>query len=153
VKAPAPPVYVDSPDMRVLMVLVGMAGHYGKRFCFPSHKTICAKLKQYYGRTMSVRTVCRHLGALEREKRFTRERRHQTAPDGSLICHSTLYMLTGKTLNLFGNLGKKLWINIAHRANSVISKAVTDLANNLENHNHSYYKEVGSASWEERRRR
>ena len=85
--------YVTTPDLRILSVLAGLAGHNGRLWCFPSQATILDLLARRYARYMSRRTLNRHLGALVVLKYLRRVRRHKTAPDGSLEMHSTVYVM------------------------------------------------------------
>lgn len=79
------------PDVGLCATLAGLAAKYGKTYCYPSQAKLIALHLRFTGRSMSRRTLCRHLAALERDMLISRRRRHRRAKDGHLIMRSTLY--------------------------------------------------------------
>ncbi len=96
--------YVATPDIRLVVLLAGLAGRYGKLWCYPSQQTILSILSRHYSFQMSRRTLNRHLGALESQGWIRRIRRHRRGPRGSLELHSTLYVLRRRALRLLSGL-------------------------------------------------
>lgn len=89
---------VQKPDLRIVQTLTGLAAHHGKTYCLPSQKTILRLVKNRTARTMSPRTLNRHLAALERDGWIQRVRRHKRGRTGALELHSTLYHLKRRAL-------------------------------------------------------
>lgn len=89
---------VQKPDLRIVQTLTGLAGHHGKDYVIPSQRTILRLVKMHTGRSMSLRTLNRHLGALERDGWIQRLRRHKRGRTGALELHSTLYHLKRRAL-------------------------------------------------------
>jgi hypothetical protein len=83
---------VINPDRSILVVLVGLAGRYGKTHCWPSQQKLLTLIREHTGRLLSRRTLNRHLKALERDLFIRRIRRHRRARNGSLELHSTCYV-------------------------------------------------------------
>lgn len=129
--------YVRCADVRILTVLTSLCKHHGKLYCFPSLRTIKAQLKTFTGREISERSLCRHLGALERDGWIKRQRRHTTAADGSLELHSTLYVLKTRTLHWLKNLWTSLWIKSGQVSNPLTALAVPEMADTLTTDDHS----------------
>jgi hypothetical protein len=84
---------VRHADRSILGVLAGLAAHHGKSSCWPSQEKLAQLVEQRAGRRMSLRTLNRHLAALERDLFIRRIRRHRRARNGSLELHSTCYVL------------------------------------------------------------
>lgn len=92
------------PDLSLVMILAGLAGHYNKHYCYPTQDKICSLLKRYYGRFMSRRTVNRHLAGLEAAGWIRRRRRHQLDKVRGWVFRSTLYTITNKARRCLGAL-------------------------------------------------
>ncbi len=123
--------YVQKPDMRILMVLARLCTKFDKLYCYPSMETIAELVFKFTGRAISERTMCRHLGALERDGWLKRQRRHERDINGELQLHSSLYMLTKRTVTWMRSLGTKLWIWSAERVKSLIHIALPLVAETL----------------------
>ena len=95
---------VRKPDMAVAFVLAGLAGSFGKHYCYPTHQTILRLLRTRYGRVMTPRTLCRHLNGLERGGWLQRRRRHERdrVAGRGWIFKSTLYRIPPRLLDLLG---------------------------------------------------
>jgi hypothetical protein len=96
--------YVASPDFRLVNLLFGLAAHHGKLWCYPSQDKLCSLLQRFHGRTMSRRSVNRHLGGLVRDGWLQRLRRHKRGPGGGMEMHSTLYTFTRRAVRCFASL-------------------------------------------------
>ena len=106
--------YPRTPDLRILAVLAGIAASHGKLWCFPWHRTILAILRDRYGRKMTKRTLCRHLGALERDNHIERKGRHKHGAGGKLELHSTIYVLKAAAVRALARVGDFLRVAAAH---------------------------------------
>ena len=93
--------YALAPDFRLVNLLFGLAGRFGKLWCYPSQDKLCDLLSRFHGRTMSRRSVNRHLGGLVRDGWIRRVRRHRRGADGAIEMHSTLYVLTRRAVRCF----------------------------------------------------
>jgi DNA-binding HxlR family transcriptional regulator len=80
-------------ETSVLHVLLKLSSYFGKRYGFPSQKTIVRLCDEWFGVEMSRRTLNRVLASLEAKGFFERVRRISKKPDGSLWLRSTLYKL------------------------------------------------------------
>lgn len=107
--------YPITPDLRVLAILADLAGRHGKLWCFPNGKTLREMILNRFGRSMSRRTLWRHLGALERDHYIERRRRHRTAPTGGLELHSTIYVLKRRTIRALRGLTAYMIVAAGHR--------------------------------------
>lgn len=120
--------YVRTPDMRILAVLWGLAGHIGRTWCHPSQGKLCELVAKRYRRGISRRHLNRHLGALERDGYIRRIRRHRRGPGGRIDMHSTAYAIRLRTHRLFSQLAPALGRFKAHLERRFASSAVTDPA-------------------------
>jgi hypothetical protein len=84
---------VQHGDTRICDLLAGLAAHYYKSWCFPTHEKICELLERFTGRKMSVRTLVRHLNALERDYYLHRTRRLKAVKGVGMVYRSTLYKM------------------------------------------------------------
>jgi hypothetical protein len=82
---------VKNPDWRICEILIGLAGNYRKDYSFPSQEKLLALLKRRVGRSMSRRTLNRHLLALQRGGYIRRKRRSHVDPHRGRVLSSTLY--------------------------------------------------------------
>lgn len=95
---------VINPDTRIVEVLAGLAAHTFKTWCFPSQEKLLELLYKFTGRTMSRRTLNRHLAALERDGHISRKRRHIRDKKLGLILRSTLYTIGGRFMARIGRI-------------------------------------------------
>ena len=121
---------VQKPDLRIVQTLTGLAGHYGKEYVVPSQRTIVRLVKIHTGRSMSLRTLNRHLGALERDGWIQRLRRHKRGRTGKLELHSTLYRLRRRALAWLHGSAVAAAKILRNFAQAVDSYAVTITAQN-----------------------
>jgi hypothetical protein len=84
---------VKHGDVRICEVLAGLAAHTFKTWCFPTQEKICELVERFTGRSMSVRTLNRHLNALERDWYLHRTRRIRAEKHKGIVCRSTLYAI------------------------------------------------------------
>jgi hypothetical protein len=83
---------VTNPDFRILEVICGLAGWHRKTYCFPTQEKLCELVKKFTGRSMSRRTLNRHLRALEQGQWLRRRRRHVYDKKRGFLLRSTLYV-------------------------------------------------------------
>lgn len=88
---------VKHPDPRILGVITGLAAHYGKSHCQPTQATLLRLVEKFTGRTMSRRTLNRHLRTLENEQYIRRIRRHRRDPKRGFVMRSTCYVPMWRT--------------------------------------------------------
>lgn len=113
----------------LLVLLYRLAVHQGNTYCFPALATIAALYRQFHDRSISTRTLCRHLKHLERMCLIVRTRRHRRGRNGELILRSTLYSMT--------RFGVSLIKGVVHRLSQVVDYfAVTRMANNQRRISH-----------------
>ncbi len=108
---------LQTPDLRVMSLLLGLARQKKERaYVYPSQRWIRTQLAQFHSRTMSARTINYHLGALERQGWFKRQRRHTVGPAG-MEFHSTLYVLTRRAFTwlqrMSGHKARPTWTRAA----------------------------------------
>jgi len=106
--------YVATPDLRILAVLSGFCGYHGKLWCFPNQRTIAETLARRYQRTLTRRSINRHLGALERDHYIERKRRHRRGPLGRIDMHSTIYVLKARAVRALKDFGAFMLTVAAH---------------------------------------
>jgi len=123
--------YVRNPAFIILDMLARICARHEKLYCYPSHLTLVELIHKFSGRSMSTRTLCRHLGALERDGWLCRQPRHRQGPTGELELHSTLYMLTRRAVKFCRSLGTKLWTFSLPAAKALIHNALPLLAESL----------------------
>lgn len=92
------PNQVVNPDARIMEVLLGLMGWARKTYVYPSQAKILALLQHFTGRSMSRRTLNRHLSALERDGHLRRLRRLAERPADVLHIRTTLYFPGGRYL-------------------------------------------------------
>ena len=92
-----------NPRIELVTLLGGLAGHFGKRYCYPSQATICRLYAERTGRTMARATLNRQLGGLVRDGWLRRTRRHRHEKDRGLVLHSTLYTFRRRALRLLAS--------------------------------------------------
>ena len=120
--------YVRNPDLRILATIAGLAGRYATVWVKPSQRKILELMARRYRRTMTRRTLCRHLGAFELQGYFRRIRRHRRGPTGSLELHSTVYVLKHRALRLFAQLHPFLRRALEQMTHNLGITAVTKMA-------------------------
>lgn len=95
---------VLNPDSRILETLAGLAGHHFRTWCYPTQAKILELMKRFTGRTMSARTLNRHLRALERDGHIRRIRRHVHDKRKGFLLRSTCYVIAGRFLSRVGRI-------------------------------------------------
>jgi len=133
--------YPRNPNALVLLTLAGLCVAHTKLYCYPSQATILELMEKRYGRRMSARSLNRHLGALERDGWLRRQRRHETAQDGSLRLHSTLYLLIRRAVTALRNLTSNVWSWSTGALKSLTHIALPVLAETLTRDGHSYVQQ------------
>ena len=123
--------YVATPDMRILHVLARLCARFEQLYCYPSHQTIRELAFRFTGRSISARSLCRHLGALERDGWITRRRRHERGRDGNLVLHSTLYVLRKRAIKFARATISSVWNWSTGAAKRLMDIAVPFLAETL----------------------
>jgi hypothetical protein len=83
---------VRNPDFRVMEVIAGLAGHYGKNHCYPTQEKLLELVQRFTGRVMSRRTLNRHLNALCTGQWLRRIRRHVRDKHRGFLLRSTCYV-------------------------------------------------------------
>jgi DNA-binding HxlR family transcriptional regulator len=111
---------VINPDTRICEVLAGLAAHTYKAWCFPTQDKICELLKRFTGRTMSRRTLNRHLAALERDGQLRRQPRHYRDKHKGMVLRSTLYVIAGRFMARIGRIvtASKRWAEARKKSNA-----------------------------------
>lgn len=137
--------YVDKPDFRVLDILARLCARFEKLYCYPSHQTLCELVFKFTGRRMSTRTLCRHLGALERDGWLGRQRRHETNMRGALELHSTLYVLTKRSVKWARSVASNVWNWSTGAAKSLLDIALPVVAQTLAREGHSHLRTAAQA--------
>ena len=130
--------YVATPDMRILLVLARLCTRQDKLYTCPSLQTIRELVWRFTARSISQRSLCRHLGALVRDGWITRQRRHRTSALGTLELHSTLYIMRRRTVKWVRSLGTNLWAFSLEAARSLMHIAMPELAQTLAQDVYSY---------------
>jgi hypothetical protein len=83
---------VKKPDTGVFLALVSLAAHLGKGYVIVSQKKLLERIRGTTGyRSMSRRTLNRHLAALERLAFINRQQRSKPNRHGEIRRVSTLY--------------------------------------------------------------
>ena len=90
---------VKRGERAIVMLLAGLANHYFKKWCFPTQEKICELLKSRMGITMSVRTLNRHLNALQQDGFLWRKVRHRRDKHKGMMFDSTLYTVAARFVN------------------------------------------------------
>lgn len=123
---------VRYPNLRILDVLTTLCVWQNKTYCFPGQATICRLLRERHGVRMSVRTLCRHLLALERDLWIRRVRRHRHDARHGFTFRSTLYSpLYRTTQRLITGAGRAVRL-VKSALQSNPSVRVTKMADQLK---------------------
>mgnify|MGYP001569028124 CR=1 FL=1 len=96
----APHDYAKRPRTELVRILMSLAGHYKKHYCWPSQDKICELFQAHTGVPLSRRSLNRQLGALETEGWIKRTRRHRIEPGRGMAFRSTLYTFTRRAVRL-----------------------------------------------------
>jgi phosphoglycolate phosphatase-like HAD superfamily hydrolase len=99
---------MESRSSAILGTLVGVSKTYGKKYCYPSQKTILRLLAKYHGFEFSRRTLNRDLKELEVNGFIKRLRRLTEKGIHAGRFSSTLYKFTHKAFKYLFGLGK--WV-------------------------------------------
>jgi len=129
--------YVAKPDFRILHILTRICARHEKLYCYPSYQTIRELVMKFTGRSISLRSLSRHMGALQRDGWIGRTRRHKTGLMGELELHSTLYMMTKRTVKWARSVASNVWNWSTAAARSLIDIALPLVAENLTRENNS----------------
>ena len=107
--------HTANPRIELVTLLGGLAGHYGKKYCYPSQDKICELYTKRTGWAMSRATLNRHLGGLVRDGWLTRTRRHRHEKGRGLVMHSTLYTFRRRALRWLASVATGLagWAVVA----------------------------------------
>lgn len=99
---------MESRECAILGTLVGVSKTYGKKYCYPSQKTILRLVSKYHGFEFSRRTLNRDLKELEVDGFIRRVRRLTERGIHGGRFSSTLYKFTHKAFKYLFGLGK--WV-------------------------------------------
>lgn len=87
---------VINPDFRICECLVGLSAYYNREWCHPSQVKICVLLKRFYGRSMSVRTLNRHLKTLSKGMWIKRTRQDYYDKKKGHVLRATRYEVAAR---------------------------------------------------------
>lgn len=123
---------VLNPDQRIAEVLLGLMGWARKTYVYPAQATILRLTREFTGRTMSRRTLNRHLRALCRDGLLRRVRRLAERPADVLHIRTTLYFPGGRFLARASRLTRALtgWGRAAAQRDA--SRRVPTMAHNQQ---------------------
>lgn len=104
--------------------IAGLSTHFGKTWCYPSQETLLARLRKYHGQNLSLRTLNRHLLALEAAGWIRRQCRHHNDRALGWVFRSTLYVILKPTIRAVQRMAKSLafmarWTRVPKVANNV----------------------------------
>jgi hypothetical protein len=133
--------YVKTPDMRIVDVLSGLAGKNNKIWVKVRYAKIQELLFKFTGRRLSVRSLARHLGALERDNYIRRQRLHETGWAGELVLRASLYVLRRRSVQRARNLASNVWKWSTAAAKSLMTLPMPILAETLTPSGHTYQKQ------------
>jgi transposase InsO family protein len=83
---------VNHPNLQLLHLILNLCTWSGKTYCWPSQAKLVALLWLRHGIRMSVRTLNRHLRALEEQLWLRRRRRHRYDAKHGFTFRSSLYI-------------------------------------------------------------
>ena len=92
--------YAKRPRTELVRLLMGLAGHYKKHYCWPSQDKICELFTAHTGVALSRRSLNRQLGALEEGGWIKRTKRHRVERGRGMVFHSTLYTFTRRAVRM-----------------------------------------------------
>jgi hypothetical protein len=122
---------VRNPDFRILEVLCGLAGKFGKTYSFPSQEKLLELVKRFTGREMSRRTLNRHLRALEEGHWLRRRRRHVYDKKRGFVFRSTLYAPMWRYCQRLQRNAKAIFSILGAQTKSAPSFRVSLMAQNM----------------------
>lgn len=104
--------------------IAGLANFHGKTWCYPAQETLLAKLKRHHGQNLSLRTLNRHLAALEAAGWIRRQCRHHNDRALGWVFRSTLYVILKPTIRAIQRMAKSVafmarWGRVPYMANNV----------------------------------
>lgn len=104
--------------------IAGNATHFGRTWCYPSQQTLLERLRKYHGQTLSLRTLNRHLAALEAAGWIKRQTRHREDKVHGWLFRSTLYVVLGPLWKMAKRMAKTIahaarWTRVPKVANNV----------------------------------
>jgi len=91
-------------EQSLLLSLGYTARRHGKKYCYPSHKTLQENLKTYYGLNVCIKTVQRALKHLDDMRVIHRQRRNRFLGNGQWRQRTTLYKLYARAFRLIAFL-------------------------------------------------
>lgn len=94
----APENSVRRPDVRIVTLLMQLAGHYRKHYCHPTQEKLIELVRRFTGLALSRRQLNRHLNALQDQGYLHRTRRHEHVKRRGFVMRSTLYRIGGRFL-------------------------------------------------------
>lgn len=125
--------YVKTPDMRILDVLSGLFGKQeGRLYGKVRYTKIQELVWKFTRRRISVRSLARHLGALERDGYIRRQRLHETGWAGELVLRASLYVLRRRAVQRARNLASNVWNWSTAAAKRLMSIPMPILAETLD---------------------
>lgn len=133
--------YVKTPDLRILDVLSGLCGKEKRLWTKVRYVKIQDLLFKFTGRRLSVRSLARHIGALEDQGYLRRQRLHETGWAGELVLRATLYVLRQRSVQRARNLASNVWHWSTAAAKSLMDIAMPILAETLAPGGHMYKKQ------------
>jgi DNA-binding IclR family transcriptional regulator len=99
---------VRNADVRIVTLLMQLAGYYNKHYCHPSQAKLCELLERFTGRCISRRQLNRHLNALQDQGYVHRQRRHRYDKHRGMVLCSTLYRIGARYLQQLRNAHRGL---------------------------------------------
>lgn len=104
--------------------IAGLSTWHGRTWCYPTQETLLKRLKQHHGQTLSLRTLNRHLEALEAAGWIRRQCRHYNDRKLGWVFRSTLYVILGPTIRAVRRMAKSVafmagWTRVPKVANNV----------------------------------
>lgn len=93
-------------DLSLVNLLAGLAAWSGKHYCYPSQDKLCELSRKFADRSLSRRTLNRHLRRLEDDRWIKRLRRHRNERGRGMVFHSTLYSFTRRSVRYLQTLAQ-----------------------------------------------
>jgi len=97
---------ISSRCYPLILCLSYLCGHGSKAYAYPTQSTLCQLLHRHYGISISRRTLCRWMAALEAAGYIRRIRRIRRSLGGKPEYTSTLYIIQSKARRLIMRLAK-----------------------------------------------
>jgi len=97
---------ISSRCYPLILCISYLCGHGSKAYAYPTQSTLCQLLARHYGVSISRRTLCRWMAALEDGGYIKRIRRIRRGLGGRPEYTSTLYILTARARQLIRRLAR-----------------------------------------------